>query len=179
MVYNAILAPVFAESSFRLERADLISKPGIITNDIVNAIVNADVCVADLSELNANVFYELGIAHSAKRPTIHIASNRTVLPFDNLGYRAIFFDPFDWSSQEQARSELRSSLSVVASAAFRVSNPVTSAQAEFELAQSDDPQKELVAELLRRVESLEARAPVAIREKAPRSQEMQLIRRSP
>lgn len=156
MVYNSVLAPVFESTPYALLRADAMSKPGIITNDIVNEIVRSDLCVADMTGLNPNVFYELGIAHAAKRPTIHLASTATVLPFDNLGYRAIIFDPYDWHSQEEARLNLRASLVEVGGANFKVVNPVTNAQAEFEIARSEDPQSQTTEELLRRVSQLEA-----------------------
>ncbi len=161
MVYNAVLMPVFEPTPYQLTRADLMGAPGIITNDVVNAIVNSDVCIADLTGLNANVFYELGIAHSAKRPTIHIASSSTTLPFDNLGYRAILFDPFDWHSQEGARSDLKSHLASIEVPGFKVSNPVTSARAEFEIAASDDPQKQAMHDVFSRLTAIEARLPHA------------------
>ncbi len=51
-----------------------------------------DPVVADLTGLNANAFYELGIRHSAEKPVIHIAKAHTPLPFDNFGHRVTFVD---------------------------------------------------------------------------------------
>lgn len=163
MVYNSVLLPAFSNSPYSLLRADGISKPSIITNDIVSAILGSDICVADLTGLNPNVFYELGIAHTAKRPTIHLASTSTTLPFDNIGYRAIIFDPFDWDSQEEARKLLRASLDEIGSDAFKVVNPVTAAQVEIAIGLSGDPQSQAMEDLMRRVASLESRGAAAPR----------------
>ena len=49
-------------------RGDLSDKPGSIMPQILHEIERAAVIVADISRLNANVFYELGIAHQIKGP---------------------------------------------------------------------------------------------------------------
>ncbi|MEO0500830.1 MAG: hypothetical protein AAF205_09785, partial [Pseudomonadota bacterium] len=67
-----VISPVLENRGYHVERADKISEPGIITNQIVNKIVECDILVADLSELNPNVFYELAIRHGLKKPFIHI-----------------------------------------------------------------------------------------------------------
>lgn len=52
-------------------------------------IYNADVILADLSGLNPNVMYELGIAHSLNKKTIVITrDDLETLPFDLKQYRA-------------------------------------------------------------------------------------------
>ena len=48
----------------------------------------ADVLIADLSEHNPNVFYELGIAHALTNKTIMISSDEDI-PFDLSPYRVI------------------------------------------------------------------------------------------
>jgi hypothetical protein len=40
----------------------------VITNEVVNAIRKADLIVADMTGPNANVFYELAVAHACLRP---------------------------------------------------------------------------------------------------------------
>ena len=45
-------------------------------------ILNADLVVADFTDLNPNALYELGIRHSTLKPVIHIAKAGTALPFD-------------------------------------------------------------------------------------------------
>ena len=60
-----------------------------ILADIIMPIYNADVILADLSGLNPNVMYELGIAHSLNKKTIVITrDDLETLPFDLKQYRA-------------------------------------------------------------------------------------------
>jgi len=40
--------------------------PGIILQDIVIGLVRASVVIAEITPVNANVFYELGYAHCAR-----------------------------------------------------------------------------------------------------------------
>lgn len=60
-----------------------------ILADIIPPIYNADIILADLTGLNANVMYELGIAHSFNKKTIIITrDDMSKLPFDLKQYRA-------------------------------------------------------------------------------------------
>ena len=59
-----------------------------IIRSIVDGIINADVVLADLTNRNANVFYELGLAHALKKKVIIITQSIDELPFDIKGYRA-------------------------------------------------------------------------------------------
>lgn len=60
-----------------------------ILKDIIQPIFEADIIIADLTGLNANVMYELGIAHTFNKKTIVITKdNLSTLPFDLKQYRA-------------------------------------------------------------------------------------------
>ena len=59
-----------------------------ILKDIVQMIYDADVIIADLTDLNSNVFYELGVAHALNKKVISITQNISQLPFDIKSYRA-------------------------------------------------------------------------------------------
>ena len=48
--------------------------------------------IADITPVNANVFYEVGYSHALKKPTILLAQRGTKLPFDISGFRTIFYD---------------------------------------------------------------------------------------
>lgn len=64
-----------------------------ILKDIVQPIYEADVIIADLTGLNANVMYELGVAHSFNKKTIVITKDDlSGLPFDLKQYRAKDYD---------------------------------------------------------------------------------------
>ena len=47
-------------------RIDQKQKPGIIIENIKREIIGADLIIADVTDLNPNVLYELGMAHFEK-----------------------------------------------------------------------------------------------------------------
>lgn len=60
-----------------------------ILADIIPPIYDSDIILADLTGLNPNVMYELGIAHSFNKKTIMITRDKlSSLPFDLKQYRA-------------------------------------------------------------------------------------------
>lgn len=63
-------------------RADDVSIPGNIVSGILERIWRARIVVADLTDRNPNVFYELGLAHSVKPATDVILLSAEPLPFD-------------------------------------------------------------------------------------------------
>jgi|SRR3954471_398068 hypothetical protein len=127
----------------------------MIGDRVVSDIINAELVVADLTELNPNAFYELGIRHSTEKSTIHVAKSGTVLPFDNIAHRTIFFDLMDWQSIESARARLGDSVRATKAPGYRVSNPITQANASFKMRQSEDPRDRVIAEMQERMSALE------------------------
>jgi hypothetical protein len=60
--------------------------------EIISGIAKADLVVADLTTLNANVFYELGLCHGLRIPTILIAQSMDDVPFDLRPYKIQLYD---------------------------------------------------------------------------------------
>jgi nucleoside 2-deoxyribosyltransferase len=54
----------------RWERADDITEPGRITDQIISAIERADVVIADITDANPNVLFELGYADALEKRII-------------------------------------------------------------------------------------------------------------
>ncbi len=93
-VYSGFLKPVLEEAGFTVQRAgDILSTQNIL-RDIFEAIANSDLIVADLTGSNANVFYELGIAHACGKTVILLTQAVYDVPFDLRGYRLIEYDPY-------------------------------------------------------------------------------------
>jgi len=65
---------------------------GIITRDITNLIINAKLIVAEMTDQNPNVLYELGLSHAAKKKVIMITQNESDIPFDVKGIRYIRYN---------------------------------------------------------------------------------------
>ena len=80
-----------------------------ILKDIIQAIYEADIVIADLTGLNANVFYELGVAHTLNKKVIIITQDISSLPFDLKSYRAKEYSThFVKFRSEEHTSELQS-----------------------------------------------------------------------
>jgi len=157
LLLNALIKHVLHQEEFgySVKRADEDADPGMIGDRVVTDIIGAEIVVADLTDLNPNAFYELGIRHSTEKPTIHVARAGTILPFDNVAHRTIFVDLGDWHSIEHARSRLAESVRAIHTPGYRVSNPITQANASFKMRQSEDPRDRLFAEIQERLGSLE------------------------
>ncbi len=127
LVLNYIIKPIVQKEGYDVVRGDHIAQSGMITVGIINALLDSDLVIADLSFLNPNVFYELGLRHSTKKATIHIASHDTDIPFDTADHRAIRYDLSDWESHERARARLLATIQNLSSF-DSVTNPVTLAK---------------------------------------------------
>jgi hypothetical protein len=88
--FENLIKPVFDDLKIECFRAKEIRHSGIIDVPMYEWIYKADIVVADISTLNPNALYELGVRH-ALRPntTIVISEDQTKYPFD-LNHTVIF-----------------------------------------------------------------------------------------
>jgi O-acetyl-ADP-ribose deacetylase (regulator of RNase III) len=85
-------------------RADKIAKAGWIHEQMIQAIADADVAVADLTTANANVYYEIGVRHTLRdRVTVLLRRKGTRLQFNLAGMKTIEYDTGDEAVKERAR----------------------------------------------------------------------------
>jgi hypothetical protein len=91
-VWEYIIDPALTELKIKPIRADMMSGPGHITEQMIAAIEEYDFCIADLSGHNPNVFYELALAQAAERPVIMMKLSGQPIPFDVKNYRLLEFD---------------------------------------------------------------------------------------
>ena len=120
-----IIKEVLEARGYTVDRADQLAEPGIITNQIVRRIVDCDVLIADLSEGNLNVFYELAIRHGLKRPFVHMINCNEKIPFDNAQVRTIQFDLTDLDSVAAAKKELGSQIQAIESSKSNAESPIS------------------------------------------------------
>lgn len=71
--------------------AHKISEPGSITKQIIKEIYSDKLAIANLTNKNPNVMYELAFRHSLGKPVIMIAEKGTPLPSDIIMERTIFY----------------------------------------------------------------------------------------
>jgi hypothetical protein len=87
--YDRLLRPPLQAAGYTVSRAESADDQHNILGGIIRSIADADLVVADLTGLNANVFYEVGIAHALLRPTVLMTQSIDDLPFDLRSYRVI------------------------------------------------------------------------------------------
>lgn len=85
-----VIEPACAENGLEPIRADELSRPGEIPEQVFRLLRDSPVVIADVTEGNPNVMYELGLRHSKDLLTLHIGETGT-LPFDISSIRTIPF----------------------------------------------------------------------------------------
>jgi hypothetical protein len=121
-----IIQPVMAGfSEFETKRADQITTPGMIDVQVINALLTADLVIADMSTRNPNAFYEIGIRHMAQKPIIHMQLTDENIPFDVSLYRAIKYSRARPRDLRKAQEALRAQVTAVTAENYQVDNPIT------------------------------------------------------
>lgn len=94
-VYRQLIKPAAERSGVIALRADDLHVPGSIYEQVRVSIQQARVCIADVSNSNPNVLYEIGSAQALGKPTVLIAERGSELPFNIEQQRVIFYDLTD------------------------------------------------------------------------------------
>ncbi len=95
-----------ADQDLVCKRADDVTRSGSIPRDIFRDLHASRFVIADLTELNPNVMYELGIRHALKHRTILMARRGTKLPFDLDKERTIFYSKNTGKDREEVVSKI-------------------------------------------------------------------------
>ncbi|TFH46509.1 MAG: hypothetical protein E4G94_02280 [ANME-2 cluster archaeon] len=88
-IYFNVFQPAIEECGYNCERA--MSQTGSLIKSIVGKLRNARIVLADITDQNPNVFYELGVRHSLSKRTIIIAQHTEDIPSDLKGYWSIIY----------------------------------------------------------------------------------------
>jgi hypothetical protein len=123
--FEKIFKPAIDKTGLKPVRADAdIFATGKIIDQIWRGINAAKVLVAELTTRNANVLYELGIAHALKKPVVLVSSNQSDVPFDLQHIRIIYYDVTDpfWGNKliEKVAENILSALNNPEEAIFKV-----------------------------------------------------------
>jgi hypothetical protein len=125
--YEQIYKKAIEKAGLRPMRADSeIFGTGKIMDQIWDGINSAKVLVAELTTRNPNVFYELGIAHTLKKPVVLVSSNEADVPFDLKHIRVIIYDTTDpfWGNKllEKVAENILSAIKNPEEAIFKSGN---------------------------------------------------------
>lgn len=110
-VYEHIIKPSIEDLDQELDiecvRCDEINQSGWVQSQMIERIYLDDVAVVDISTLNPNVFYELGVRHALRASvTVLIRKKGTSLPFNIQDLKAIDYD-LDLQSADEAKKKIK------------------------------------------------------------------------
>lgn len=99
--YQEIYTKAINDAGFESVRADEIFTTGSVVDQIWEHISKAKVLLADLTDKNPNVFYEVGLAHAKGKPVVLTAAKLEDVPFDLRHLRMVIYDVRepDWAAK--------------------------------------------------------------------------------
>lgn len=109
-MFEYLISDALRGYDFEVIRADMISSPGKITDDMINYIQNAELCIIVLTDHNANVYYECGRRHETGRPFIHLIRKDQVALFDLKDFRCVQYDLSSLRAAKDSVERLRESI---------------------------------------------------------------------
>jgi hypothetical protein len=148
LVLQYIIREAIEPCGYVAIRADEIDRPGIITTQVIQHIVEAPLVIADLTERNPNVFYELALRHALRRPLIQLISKGEVIPFDVAGTRTIQVDHRDLASVRAAKSQIVKQVQALENDPFDVESPISVALDLQSMRQSGSPEARSLVDVI-------------------------------
>ena len=147
-----VIVPVTKELGYSARRADQMTEPGLITRQVVKAIMESHLVLADLSDRNANVFYELSLRHAIGKPVVHLIQESDDIPFDVRDFRTVRYNIHKWASLDLTKNELREHIRATEELDYAPVSPISAAVDLAEALTSKPPQDEKgYAPLLERI----------------------------
>ena len=122
-VKRNIIDPV-AQEKYVIYRSDEISKPGNISYEIIDHLLQDELVVADITDHNSNVLYELAVRHATQEPVILIGEAGWNPPFDISQQRVINYNLTDPDSVREAKLNLQEQIISVESGEFIIDSPI-------------------------------------------------------
>lgn len=150
---HIITEPV-SQLGYEVIRADKISEPGIITTQIIEYIVDVELVIADLTEHNPNVFYELAIRHAMRKPLVQMIRKGDIIPFDVAATRVIQFDLQNLDSVAAAKEEILSQVKSIETGSSEVQNPISVSLDLKVLKESGDAEERSLADIVEAISDL-------------------------
>ncbi|QDW39261.1 hypothetical protein FFI89_020185 [Bradyrhizobium sp. KBS0727] len=149
LLLELIIRPAMAEfPQFHVKRQDEDSKPGMIDSQIIVSLRDADLVIADLSHLNPNAFYEIGIRHMVAKPIVHMQLEDQRIPFDLSLYKTVPFSFVNPAAMRFATDGLSKQVREAIVEGFKPDNPVTRALGQQHFEQTASSEMKVVADQL-------------------------------
>lgn len=105
-IYRTLIKPTVEAEGFRCVRSDDIFRTSAVIEDIWENINKAALVIAEISNTNANVMYELGICHTIGKEVMMLTQNGRDVPFN---FRHLRFYPYsnDIPGSEELKRNIR------------------------------------------------------------------------
>lgn len=132
-----VVEPITSEFGYTVRRADDMPDPGVITNQVIRAIFESPLAIADLTGGNPNVYYELALRHACRKPFVQMISSGEQIPFDLQGLRTIEYDLSDPDHLKTASVTLRRHIQSIRDG-HKADSPVSMAITESLFAKDDN-----------------------------------------
>ena len=101
-VYKELILPAVTGLGLQCVRSDQVSEAGLIQQDMIRHILDADLAIVDITLANPNVMYELGVRHTAKRSgTIIVRQAGSHIPFNISGMRAMDYHALNAAGSDE------------------------------------------------------------------------------
>ncbi|MBT5366664.1 MAG: hypothetical protein HOL05_01370, partial [Nitrospinaceae bacterium] len=123
-VFSKLIVPTLEGNCFSVNRADSALDQENILKNIIRNISKADLVIADMTTMNPNVMYELGIAHAFSKPTVLIAQSIDDVPFDLRSYRVITYSTH-FNEAEKFQEKLTEIAKQCMDGSMKFGNPVS------------------------------------------------------
>ncbi|WP_314724933.1 hypothetical protein [Enterocloster bolteae] len=163
-IIDAVISPVM-ENDYNILVAHRLFDIGSINKQIIELIYKSDLVIANLTETNPNVMYELAFRHTLGLPALTIAEKGTKLPFDILTERTIFYTN-DLQGTVDAKKDLERYLSQINYDKKKSSGPIHDYLDTEDLknriynqSQNKDNVSEVLELMVKRLESIENTIP--------------------
>lgn len=153
-ILKHIITEPVKQLGYEVIRADKISEPGIITTQIIEYIVSAELVVADLTERNPNVFYELAVRHAVRKPLVQMIRKGDAIPFDVAATRIIQFDLHNLDSVATAKEEIASQVKSIETGSNEIHNPISVSLDLKVLKESGDAEERSLADIVGAISDL-------------------------
>lgn len=147
-VFKHVISPAATECGYGPIRADQIAEPGLITTQVIQYVVDSPLVIADLTERNPNVFYELALRHAIRKPFVQLIKAGEQIPFDVAGTRTITFDHQDLDSAEEAKSEIIRQIKFLEDSSSEIQTPISVSLDLQLLRESENPEHRSFADIL-------------------------------
>lgn len=147
-VLRYLIAPAVEHKGYTAVRADELDKPGMITSQVIQHVVEDPLVIADLTGRNPNVFYELAIRHAIRKPIVQIISKGENIPFDVAGTRTIFVDHHDLDNVAQAKESILEQIDALEADSSDLETPISVSLDLQRLRQSENPEQRSLADMV-------------------------------